>query len=243
MSGPASTLTDVSEGSIDWDAELARLLAQTPPAAATADQLASVSCQDLAPPWLALIPRTVHGPTVPGDRVRFAPHLIIGDQTVLAWHMDLRVLTDYGGDRIEVITDDTYWCHPNPGPAQAIAVEASRIWVEQRVSWTGSVEQALAVLATADTSLIRRTNPDPLHPVPVPPIPARLAGPLTGRRAIVTSTTEVHTDLRIVAEPHEDPDQGLVVVLMPERDWRRLLHPDAEAALLVADITHVWIEA
>lgn len=233
-----------------WDDELAELLVTTspiPPAEPTADNIARGGGfwvpPDQPPPLTALLPLSaIHGPVM-GHRVRRTL-----TRARIGWISDLRVWKEPVDGTVQLVREAD-WCRvkvaqidPERAPALIYAVAIDHVYAEQYVTPTQTPADDAGPMAW----LGRVQTSGGGEPAPIAPIRARHAGHLTGRRAIITAATSTTTGRRVVSEPIDDEDRGILVIHMDEAAWHVMgsLDPDVDwwQSMQVSPIASVWIE-
>jgi hypothetical protein len=239
----------------DWDQALDRLLHQAEDAAPpssrsgvtepTAESIAAGGAYRVdpppPPPLIALVPLASCSGPVAGRRVRRRS----ADGAV--WLLDLRVWEEPAGGVVRLAHEGDWYrlrvARVEP-PLLPISydVDVSAVYVEQYLSGTsGTKDDELN-----PNAWMRRLDDDRLNPPPIVPVPARRAGPLLGRRAIICAHEGMTTDVRVVSEPTDD-GQRIVVNTIAEADWHihAAINPgvDVWRSFRAAPVDQVWIES
>ena len=243
MTGDAERPDDPSP----WDEALGDLLRQEPAVPTpepTAENIAAgggfwVDAPP-SPPLVGLVPLASCSTAVAGSRVR--RRSADGD----VWLADLRAWAE-PKDGVVRLVHEADWYRLRVTRLQppllpiSYDVDVAGVYVEQYVSRSDT--------AAADDSnpnaWLRRVDEDRLNPPPIAPVPARRAGPLLGRRAIICCPSEVLTGVRIVSEPLDD-GQGIVVNTIDEADWHvhAGINPgvDVWRSFRAIPIDQLWVE-
>jgi len=237
-----------------WDEALDRLVHQgeqaappspSPATGPTAETIAAGGGYEVdpppPPPLVALVPLTSCSEPVAGRRVRRRS----ADGAV--WLLDLRVWEEPAAGVVRLVHEGDWYrlrvarLEPPLLPI-SYQVDVSAVYVEQYVSAASIVRDD----ESNPNAWLRRLDQDRVNPPPIVPVPARRAGPLLGRRAMICSPEGVTTDVRVVSEPTDD-GQRIVVNTIAEADWHvhAAINPgvDVWRSFRAAPVDQVWIES